>query len=274
MLWCCRSCFNSCVGVIELFGLLGALEKSGPHMDLLLVSHMCLCPNMETQWPICLGIRVLPRRGIQGAAPVLTQVPPSSARSSALFWVIPPSSLQDKAWVSCYKNPTPPLPSNYFWHLSQTEKNPSENNNYVVGHHVLQRAWSVGAACSEEGRPKAGWPGACLWGLVSIPLELAVMTPPMLLSREDLQGIHGVGGNPHILLCPSHWDRTFCTAQSRKSVLVANLSSSPSHSQFKCFECHVLCQGQVVSLPKEVPLLQKLLLCCCKVLFPLPFSYP
>jgi len=66
-------CWDSCWG---------AVEKSGPQMDHLLVSPLCFCPDMETQRPACLGTRVLPRTGVQGAAPVLTQALPSLAHSS------------------------------------------------------------------------------------------------------------------------------------------------------------------------------------------------
>lgn len=92
----------------------------------------------------------------------------------------------------------------------------------------------------------------------------------MLLSREDPWDIQ-MGVPWPRLLSPISWDRTFCTAQSQGGVLVAKVPSFPSHSQFKHFEFHLLCQGQVVSLPKEVVLLPKLLLGCSKVPFPLPF---
>lgn len=124
------------------------------------------------------------------------------------------------------------------------------------------------ATCSEEGRLTLPASGPGIW------------LCPSCISCDDAANVTEQGrpsGHPWAgqeslwptLLHPGHGDRTFFSAQSRQSVLVANSPYVPSPGWCKCFECHVLCQGQAASLLKEVPLLKKLLLGYRKVPVPL-----
>lgn len=130
------------------FGVSGGLGENCPTLDPLQVPRACDIPVLVS---LCC------REG-SGSSSSPAQAPPPSAPSPAFSELFHPALSRTKPGLCAIKTHLtfPPI-------ISDTGKNPSENNNHVTGHHEGLRAGCTDTPCSEEGCPKAGWLGAHPW---------------------------------------------------------------------------------------------------------------